>query len=84
MHEKADEASKSICKDLYNKYGSLDRKGVRSIIRNHNQSQITKWIHLSDAVETGSISPLEAWDTIALGYVAEHLMVRRSRYMDRI
>jgi len=45
---------------------------------------ITQWIHLSDAVERGSIQPLEAWNTIKLGYVAEHLKVRDSRYKDRI
>lgn len=40
----------------------------------------TQWIHLQDAVDKGSISPAEAYETVALGYVAEHLKVRRSRY----
>ncbi len=40
----------------------------------------TSWIHLADAVEKGSISPLEAYDTINLGYVTYHLEVRESRY----
>jgi hypothetical protein len=43
-------------------------------------SDITCWIHLTDAVESGTISPMEAYDTIKLGYVAEHLTVRESRY----
>lgn len=40
----------------------------------------TPWIHLADAVERGSVSPMEAYDTIRLGYVAEHLLTRYSRY----
>jgi hypothetical protein len=40
----------------------------------------TDWIHLADAVERGTISPLEAYDTIRLGYVAMHLRTRESRY----
>ncbi|MFA5347035.1 MAG: hypothetical protein WC294_02775 [Methanoregula sp.] len=40
----------------------------------------TQWIHLADAVERGSISPLEAYDTAPLGYVAVNLTVRESRY----
>lgn len=44
-------------------------------------STATPWIHLADAVERGSVSPMEAYDTINLGYVAEHLLVRESRYM---
>lgn len=40
----------------------------------------TQWIHLSDAVESGTISPMEAYDTISLGYVMENLKIRDSRY----
>jgi len=40
----------------------------------------TPWIHLADAVEQDSISPMEAYDAMALGYLPEHLKVRRSRY----
>lgn len=38
------------------------------------------WIHLADSVSRGYISPMEAWGTIRLGYVAEHLIVRESKY----
>lgn len=38
------------------------------------------WIHLYDAVARGTISPMEAYDAIALGYLPETLTVRASRY----
>lgn len=38
------------------------------------------WIHLSDAVENGTITPMEAYQTIKLGYLAENLKVRNSKY----
>lgn len=40
----------------------------------------TVWIHLQDAVNRGSINPLEAYEALSLGYVPEHLKVRESRY----
>ena len=40
----------------------------------------TQWIHLSDAVERGTVSPMEAYDAIKLGYCPENLKVRKSRY----
>jgi len=40
----------------------------------------TPWIHLQDAVDCGSVSPMEAYNAIELGYVSEHLKVRKSRY----
>jgi hypothetical protein len=40
----------------------------------------TQWIHLSDAVEGKTISPMEAYDAINLGYVPENLKIRKSRY----
>ena len=42
------------------------------------------WIHLQDAVDCGSVSPMEAYDAIDLGYVPEHLKVRESRYQHLI
>jgi len=47
---------------------------------NANIHSITQWLHLTDAVESRTISPMEAYDTIKLGYVMEHLTVRQSRY----
>lgn len=38
------------------------------------------WIHLAEAVEIGSISPMEAYDAIGLGYLPEWLKTRNSRY----
>lgn len=40
----------------------------------------TPWIHLQDAVQRGTISPLEAYDALALGYLPECLTVRCSNY----
>lgn len=40
----------------------------------------TQWIHIADAVDKGSISPIDAHDAIILGYCPEHLTVRDSRY----
>lgn len=49
-------------------------------IANDDMANCTQWIHLSDAVETGSISPMEAYDALAYGYVPENLKIRQSRY----
>jgi len=38
------------------------------------------WSHLQDAVDIGSISPMDAYDALKLGYLPEHLTVRKSRY----
>lgn len=39
-----------------------------------------QWIHLEDAVDKGSISSMEAYNAISLGYVPKHLKVRYSRH----
>ena len=40
-----------------------------------------QWIHLQDALTQGSVSPMECYDAIKLGYCPEYLKVRKSRYM---
>jgi hypothetical protein len=40
----------------------------------------TCMIHLSDAVESGSISPMEAYDALAADYFPLVLTTRKSRY----
>lgn len=40
----------------------------------------TPWIHLADAVSRGTISPLEAYEAIYMGYLPEALRVRESAY----
>jgi hypothetical protein len=40
----------------------------------------TQWIYLADCVSRGTISPSEAYDTLNLGYVPEHLTCRESLY----
>jgi hypothetical protein len=40
----------------------------------------TVWIHLADAVDRGTISPLDAYDCVNAGYVFENLKVRESAY----
>lgn len=44
----------------------------------------TYWIHLSDAVESGSISPMEFYDSLKSNYKSETLMIRKSRYKSLI
>ena len=39
-----------------------------------------QWIHLGDAVERGTISPMEAFDAVELGYLPENLKARVSNY----
>lgn len=43
-----------------------------------------QWIHLADAVDKGNITPGEAYDTITLGWVAENLLIRESRYSEMV
>lgn len=40
----------------------------------------TLWIHLSDAVEIGTISPLEFYNIFKLGRVPSQLEIRKSKY----
>jgi hypothetical protein len=47
---------------------------------NSNMADCTQWIHLSDAVYVGSITPLEAIDAISIGYVSDNLRIRDSHY----
>ena len=63
----------------WNKSMSGNRK-----LANANIANCTQWIHLSDAVENGSISPMEAYDALAAGFVSENLKVRQSRYVQLI
>lgn len=51
---------------------------------NMTQGERNRWYHLFDGVCCESISPAEAWDSIELGYVPEHLTVRASNYMHLI
>ena len=39
-----------------------------------------QWIHLRDAVNCGTVTPLEAYDAIDTGYVPEYLLTRESNY----
>lgn len=45
-----------------------------------NLSGCTQWQHLSDAVEKGTVSPMEAYDALELGFVPENLKIRDSKY----
>lgn len=40
----------------------------------------TQWSHLQDALIHGTVSKMECYDCIRLGYCAEHLKTRKSRY----
>ena len=39
-----------------------------------------RWIHLRDAVNCGTVTPIEAYDAIKLDYVPENLTIRESNY----
>ena len=43
-----------------------------------------QWIHIADAVSRGTITPLEAYDALRLGYCPENLKVRESDYFYRM
>ena len=43
-----------------------------------------QWIHLADAVSRGTITPMEAYDSLALGYVPSFLITRYSVYMNTV
>jgi hypothetical protein len=40
----------------------------------------TQWIFLNDCVSRGTISPMEAYDALDLGYLPEHLKGREGHY----
>ena len=41
----------------------------------------TPWIHLRSAVyDTKTITPMDAYDSVGLGYVPEYLLIRKSKY----
>jgi hypothetical protein len=40
----------------------------------------TPWIHLADAVSRGTVTPMEAYDCIILGYVPSPFDLRDSLY----
>lgn len=50
------------------------------LAKNNPGYHARQWIHLSDAVESNTVSPMEAYEAISLGYVPENLKVRKSRY----
>ena len=52
--------------------------GMRA--QNNRVYWVTSWNHIIDACSRGTISPMEAYDAIILGYVPDHLLVRASRY----
>lgn len=58
--------------DLYNKCMEMAKQSAGD--------GATQWIHLADAVSIGTISPMEAYDAISLGYLPDQLSVRDSRY----
>lgn len=54
--------------------------GCMEMARNNPGYAARKWIHLSDAVERGSVSPMDAYDALSVGFVPENLKVRDSLY----
>ena len=43
-----------------------------------------KWIHIADGVSRGTITPLEAYDAVVLGYCPACLEARESAYQHTI
>jgi len=65
-----------LSQELYDKIINILNKDII----NMSLQEKSKWLHLMDGVECGTITPMEAYDTIKIGYVAEHLLVRNSNY----
>lgn len=41
-----------------------------------------QWTHLQDALDKGTVTKMECYDAISIGYCPEGLKVRDSRYKD--
>jgi hypothetical protein len=63
-----------------NVFWSIYDKCMLKASENMGPIGATPWIHLADAVSRGTISPLEAFDALEMGYLPEHLKVRASAY----
>lgn len=57
---------------------------LMSMAKKNSGYSATPWIHIADAVSRGTISPLESYDAIRLGYCPEHLTIRDSAYSDKL
>lgn len=58
----------------------VEKERIHTISKGLAPTWATPWLHLADVVSRGTISVLEAMDTLRLGYIAEHLKVRESWY----
>lgn len=57
---------------------------LQAVYRAEKGHRVTPWLHVEDGVSRGTISPMEAYDALALGYVPVYLYVRESYYADRL
>ena len=56
---------------------------IMSMTNDYDIAYNTQWIYLADCVSRGTITPIEAYDCISLGYVPEHLTIRPSLYITK-
>ena len=60
-------------------YSKIDEILFRDVV-GMSLGEKNRWIHLRDAVNCGTVTPMEAYDCVAAGFVPEHLLVRDSNY----
>lgn len=66
----------ALSDELYNK--------LMAKAKSNPGGEATIWIFIADAVSRGTITPLEAYDALNLGYLPENLSVRESKYETRL
>jgi len=64
----------------YPKHEEVYDKCMKQANESHSLYYKTCMIHLADAVESGTISPMEAYDALNADYFPLQLTVRKSRY----
>lgn len=77
---KTKEWNENMCDLKRQKYPNMDWNIYNQNISGARIGECTQWLHLSDAVGNGTITPLEAIDALNLGYVPEVLKTRESKY----
>ena len=66
---------RAIMKQMDQELKSLDytKKTKKKVIRNHVE-RCEMWNALNDAVEEGTVSPMDAYDALRIGYVPDYLI----------
>lgn len=45
--------------------------------------EIKRWVHLANCLESETVSPMDVYDCIYLGYIPEYIQVRESKWSKR-